>query len=172
MDFEAWVERHHEEALRLGIVSCPVEHNEPHWRKVRGRWERVAPGVADYTGVLYDGHGSSLATEAKSRRRRIYLRDVTPKQRRHLGGVARGGGLAFLLARICDDRGRSLIEAAVPWQDVPWRVEQSAEGVVAEDLEPWRIPPGRDCYLEPYCSVRGTPVPLAEGGPPRRFPRE
>lgn len=165
-EFEAYVERHHLQALRLGIVAGPVDHNEPHGKIIDGKWEMVAAGVADYTGVLYNGVGTTLATEAKSRRERLYRREIEPKQQRHLDLVVRGGGLAFLLARL------SGVPHAVPWCEVPWKVVRSAESVTAEDLASWAIPEGCACYLERFCPVRGVPAPGIAGGQRRRFPRE
>lgn len=165
-EFEAYVERHHLEALRLGIVAGPVDHNEPHGQIIHGKWEMVASGVADYTGVLYNGVGTTLATEAKSRETRLYRREIEPKQQRHLDTVVRGGGLAFLLAHLS---GRP---HAVPWPLVPWKVLKSAESVEAEDLVQWVIPSDCACYLDKYCSVRGVPAQGIAGGQRRRFPRE
>lgn len=158
-DFEAFVERHHAEALRLGVLAH-VAHNEPHGRMVGGRWVMVAPGVADYTGVIFP-RGRVLAVEAKSRRGRIRLGDVEPAQRRHLDAVVRGGGLAILLVRIVESTAAAEFQSeyAVPWVDVPWRVVRSAESVGAEDLATWVIPSDRRCYLEPFCPDRGAPAP-------------
>lgn len=168
VDFEEWLEKHHSEALRLGIVSGPIEHNEPHARMIHGKWQLVEPGVADFGGVLYNGHGSTLAVEAKKRNKRLYRNEITVKQQQHLDAVVRGGGLALLLVRIVDTN--DTIEAACPWQSVPWTVAKSAEGVTSKDLQPWRIPAERTCYLEPYCSVRGAPATAVVGR--RIFPRE
>lgn len=164
--WEEKVKEHHEEALRLGIVSGPVEHNEPHWRKIHGIWERVAAGVADFTGVLYNGHGTSLAVECKSYEHRLTKSAITTKQQQHLDSVVRGGGLAFLLAEITD--GVKVEQFAVPWQLTPWKIARTKEGVVAADLQQWKIPVSCKCYLDKYCPVRGTPVATAK----RVFPRE
>ncbi len=173
-DFEDWVKRHHTEALRLGIVAGPVEHNEPHWRKIDGDWQRVAPGVADFTGVLYDGHGGSLATEAKCYTNRLPRSEITAKQEQHLDTVVRGGGKAFLLVRLLDefDDATFQTEYAVPWQLVPWKIARTAESVTSKELAPWLIPPDCTCYLERYCPVRGIPAPGRAGGQRPRFPRE
>ena len=164
-DFEEYCCRHHVEAFRLGIVAGPVEHNEPHGKIIDGAWKMVAPGVADFTGVLYDGHGSSLAVEAKSRATRLYRREVEPRQARHLDVVVRGGGLALLLVRFAGTGGP--VEFAVPWREVSWHRARSAEAVTAADIEPWRVPVSCRCYLERFCPARGDPVARA-----RRFPRE
>ncbi len=164
--FEAWLEDHHREALRLGIVSGPVEHNEPHGKYIHGEWQMVKPGVADYTGILFNGHGSSLGVEAKKREKILYRREVEPRQGRYLDAVVRGGGLALLLVRFVED-GRET-NYAPPWQHVPWTMIKTALSVTPELLAPWVIPAESKCYLDPLCPVRGVPLEV----PGRRYPRE
>lgn len=170
-DFEDWVRRHHLEAERLGIVAGPVEHNEPHGKIINGKWEMVGAGIADFTGVLFDGNGGSLASEAKKRTghlRRHGKGGISSKQQAHLDTVVRGGGKAFLLVRFVETVNLALLETefAVPWQLVPWQIKRTAESVGPEDLAPWLVPKDRACYLEKYCPVRGPVVPG------RRYPRE
>ena len=165
-DFETgWVARHHEAAFRLGIFAGPAEHNEPHGKIVRGQWIMVKPGVADFTAILYNGVGTIYAAEAKSRSAVLKKSEVSPKQQAHLNAVVRGGGFAFLLARFTEGGPR---EYAVPWLEVPWRVKKSAESVDAEALSPWIVPAECECFLDPYCPVRGVPVRTGQ----RVFPRE
>ncbi len=171
-DFEEFVERHHAEALRLGILAHVV-HNEPHGRIFNGAWHMVRAGIADFTGVLFD-QGRTLAVEAKKRKDKIEKKDISLEQRNHLDAVVRAGGLAFLLARIVE-HGEDIdaefeSDYAVPWQSVPWVILKSAESVTAKDLAPWVIPPDRKCYLEPYCPVRG--VVEGAAGRKRVFLRE
>jgi hypothetical protein len=163
-DFESWLKTHHGEAQRLGIVAGPVEHNEPHGEIINGQWEMVAPGVADFTGVLYDGHGSTLAVEAKSRARRLQKNEVSVKQQQYLDTVVRGGGLALLAVRL---EGRNFV---VPWAHVPWKVLRSTESVELCDLMPWEI--FGSCYLDGFCPIRGVPAPGVAGGQQRRYARE
>ncbi len=164
-DFEDFCAEHHNEALRLGILTHWV-HNEPHWRQVGGQWIRVQAGVADVTGILHNKVATTLATEMKKRKNRLRRNEIEPKQAQHLDAVVRGGGLAFLLARIVVEGAEH--DFAAPWQLVPWRVVKTAESVGVDELAPWVIPKDCRCYLDKYCSVRGVPVSLAK----RIFPRE
>ena len=164
---EAWLETHHDIALRLGIVAGEVEHTEPHTTIVHGKVIYSAPGIADYTGVLLDGRSGTLGVEAKSREERLYRHGksgISPKQQRYLDSIVRGGGgLALLAVRFTG--GSAPGDYVVPWQSVPWAVAKSAESVTAVDLSFWKIPADCRCYLERFCDFRGTPAP---GVAPRR----
>ena len=166
--FEAWVERHHQAALRLGILTH-IAHNGPTAQMINGEWTMVAAGYADYTGTCFNKVGTTVATEAKSYKHRLPKSAISDKQQEHLNAVVLGGGLAFLLARITDEVSQ---EFCVPWQLVPWKVARTAQSVTAEDLMPWLIPPSCTCYLETYCPVRGVPASGVAGGQQRRFARE
>lgn len=163
--FESWVERHLDEALRLGLITHWV-HNEPHGKVIGGKWQMVAAGVADYTAVAYGGQ--VVAIEAKKRAGRLKKSEVSVEQRRHLDAVVRAGGVALLLVRLVDAAGRSLGEYCCPWQFVQWTVVRSAESVGEGELERWRVESRARCFLEPYCTVRGEPVAAGR----RVFPRE
>ena len=170
-DWEAFVEQHHGEALRMGIVAGPVEHNEPHWKLMDGEWRTVAAGVADYTGILYNKVATTLGVEAKCRRGRLRKDEITPKQQHYLEAVVRGGGLALLLVRLTG--ANWVFNAAIPWQSVPWRIKTSAESLGREDISSeYVISPDCRCYLERFCPVRGIPAQGIAGGQQRRFPRE
>ena len=151
-----------------------MEHNVPHTRMVYGQLIYERSGLADYTGILFNGHGSHLAVEAKKRRGDLLKSEVKIRQADHLDAVSRAGGLALLLVRFVEgmDHPRAdgfVTEHAVRWTEVPWRIRKSAESVAAEDLAPWRVSPESACYLEPFCPVRGVPPPDL---PTRRYPRE
>jgi len=160
--FEKWVEGALDAALRLGIITHWV-HNMPVAKMIHGQWKPVAPGIADYSAIGNNQHGTLIATEAKNYARRLPRNEISREQQRHLDAVVRAGGLAFLLARIRDEGVAQ--NFAVPWQSVPWAVAKSAQSVTAADLAPWKVPADCRCYLEKFCDFRGAPAP---GAVPRR----
>ena len=184
--FELFLEYQHATARRLGILAH-IEHNEPHFKYVGGKWIAEAPGVADYTATL-DRSGLTVAIEAKSTKKdRLARSAVSPKQQEHLDAVARAGGLALLAVEfrypvpttpfwmgawgVLDYYRRY----AVPWLETPWQVLRTAESVNEEDLlrGGWRMRVmdaghSGDCYLERWHS-RGTPSTAPKS---RRYARE
>lgn len=152
---EAWAESHHDAARNLGILAC-AHHNEPHWRRINGRWERVAATVADYTGTLYEGPGKSLASECKATSSlRLKRSAVTPVQQTHLGDVSRAGGLALLVAGFYDEGMTNWRRYAVLWDEVSWEVLKTAESVAEAALAGWRVPETERCYLSRFAKACG-----------------
>lgn len=145
--FEAWIEREHEEAGRLGILAHVV-HNQARSSVVRGRLMFTSAGVADYTGTLEGGR--TLAVEAKSTGETSLRRSaVEPLQATHLEAVARAGGLALLLVEFRSQSSSS--RYAVPWLEVPWEVRCTAESVSREVLGPWLAQEREgSCYLSRF----------------------
>lgn len=141
--FEQWIDGQHDAAKYLGILAH-VHHNEPRVKVVSGRVIYEKATVADYTGVLVGGR--ALATETKSTKAgRFPLSDVTPKQQEHLEMTARGGGLALLVLEFREETVKHRF--AIPWLDVPWEVERTAQAVYLSELKTsdWCAHPG--CYL-------------------------
>jgi hypothetical protein len=162
--FEAEIERHHAEAMKLGILAHVV-HNEPTAEFLGGKLVYTSPGVSDYTGVLEGGTATTLAVEAKSEGVELgkagYLsrKRVSDKQQIHLNAVAKAGGLALLLVEF---RVQSpfifglpitFYRFAVPWLEVPWAVKKTAQSVDMSALRPeWAFATGEKCYLMRYRS--------------------
>jgi penicillin-binding protein-related factor A (putative recombinase) len=142
--FEAWVEAQHDFALCAGWLAC-VEHNEAHAKTIRGKVMYVAAGIADYTGTINNGHGTTLAVEAKSTADARLMRSiVAPKQARHLEAVAKAGGISLLLVEYRTAHAKQRF--AIPWLEVPWQTLRTAESIGPQDVDKWRIPTDK-CYL-------------------------
>lgn len=150
---EAWLTTQHEAARARGLlarmrhVGAPTEPYTDHGRAVRDRRGRLlvviaGVGPADYQGQLPGGR--AVALEAKSREGRLYRADIAPHQQVDLDDCAAGGGLAVLVARLCD------VLHAIPWRVVPWVSPRAGRPSIGEGdagLSRWRVDPR--CLLHP-----------------------
>lgn len=155
--FEGWLEVHHREAVRVGLLAW--------WRHVSPRvmWighgakaqaKVVGEACADYVGQLATT-GRALVVEAKSTSHaRFALAQLEVQQLAHLDACAAGGGLAILAIEFREQGEgtlRILGRYAVPWQSVPWQVLRSARSVGPAELAPWLV--RGPCYLEPLVAA-------------------
>lgn len=144
--FESWLEGQHTLAKRYGILAH-VEKTQARTAWVKGRLEYVGKGVADYIGTLEGGR--SFALEAKSTSGEYLPKsEIDTKQAEHLQLVALAGGLALLLVEFRSDEHPYWRRYAVPWLEVPWEVARTAQRVVQDKIEKWRVI--NECYLQSW----------------------
>lgn len=159
--FEDWINGQHKIARMQGILAH-VDKTQAKTSHIKGHLTYVGKGVADYTGTLEGG--LSLAEEAKSIQVRLfYKKDIDTKQADHLDRVARAGGLALFVVEFRQTEAPFFQRFAVPWLQVPWSVQISAETVAADDLKEWLIAP-ETCYLSRFHKGgRSTSPPKMRG---------
>lgn len=159
--FEAFIERHHNEGKRLGIIAH-VAHNEPRSKVIGGRLIYESAGVSDYTAVLEQG-ARAAAIEAKSRKGTCLGKsEVEPLQQEHLDAVAHAGGLALLLVEFRSETPPYFNRYAIPWLLVPWKIKRTAESLEQVDIDvQWRVVETETCYLRRWHA----------GGPRSSIPR-
>ena len=166
---EHWVERHHIEAKRLGLVS-EVAHvgppGVPHvvggqvMRDRRGRFLQAVIDYAppDYLGGTHAGH--LFVAEVKRRTGRLYrdrLRPdgseertaMEPHQVRFLRSVAQTPAAVVLLV-VEFERAKETVRIAAPWAiaDTRWCSPRGgAPSLGPDELIDWRVPDDCPCYL-------------------------
>jgi hypothetical protein len=136
-------------AVRLGIVSY-YQHNEPKARYIKGQLTYVKRSGTDFSGAFerrpFPPLECHFAIECKSiKGDRLPRSMIETDQEKHLDAVARSGGLALLAGEYRVKRER--IRFFCPWLEVPWKVINSAESVLLEDVEQWLEQPGGKIFL-------------------------